>query len=96
MGELRRPQTESRADKRTQYFLQGEHRRSMQSFLWQRWNCEKGEIHSDPVSPGCLAALLLLSTAHDTGGVPPEQPVPLHMEACWGQGKSQHITTDPG
>lgn len=51
-GQLGSPQTESRGDQRTQYFLREEHGCNMQSFLWQRWDCEEGEIHSDPVSPG--------------------------------------------
>lgn len=81
-----------RAAGRTPSFLQREGRCCRQGFLWQRRDREKGEVHSDPMFPGWLAALLLhhllASAAYDAGGVPPEQLLPLHAKACQGQGRS--------
>lgn len=66
----------------------------MHSLLWQRWSCQKGEVHGDAVFPGWLAAVLLCSTVGDAGGVPPEQLVPLHTEDGGVKGKGQHVTPE--
>lgn len=68
---------------------QQEGRWGRSSFLRQGRKQQEREVHGDPVSPGCLAAFLLLlcSTAQDASRVPSGKLLPLRTMERQGQGE---------